>query len=130
MLFRSVDPTFDGAAQSLMAAFSGSLPIPTAIFCVNDVIAYGALRALTGLGIRVPDQVSVVGFDDLPSNDYMTPPLTSMTVSKHTIGQKSFQLLKARMDNPSKPSEKLLVGGELVIRQSVKDRNRSGGEHP
>ena len=71
-------------------------------------------------GAAVPGQVSLVGFDDLPSNDYMTPPLTSMAVSKHAIGNKAFQLLKARMDDRDKPSEKILLGGRLVIRESVR----------
>lgn len=116
-----VDPTYQGAAQNLTEAFHVAASLPTALFCVNDVIAYGALRALDSLGFSVPDQVSIIGFDNLPSNDYMTPPLTSMMVSKHAIGSRAFQLLKARMDDPGKPSEKVLVGGDLVIRKSVRN---------
>jgi len=115
-----VDPTYEASAQRLRSEFRDAKDLPTALFCVNDVIAYGALHALGALKIAVPERVSVVGFDDLPSSSYMQPPLTSMAVSKQAIGSRAFQLLKERMENPKKPSEKVLVGGELVIRKSVR----------
>ena len=96
--------------------------MPSALFCVNDIIAYGCANALKEAGYSIPKDISLVGFDDLPSNTFMSPPLTSVKVSKHRIGQCAMQLMALRLDEPRRSAEKILVGGELVVRDSVCSR--------
>lgn len=89
----------------------------TAIFCVNDQTAYGAMLGLFRKGLSVPGDVSVVGFDDLPSSGYRVPPLTSVRQSIGTLGEQSAQaildLLAGNRPRLSPPPV------ELVVREST-----------
>jgi len=89
----------------------------TAIFCVNDQTAYGALLGLFRKGLSVPGDVSVVGFDDLPSSGYRVPPLTSVRQSIGALGEQSAQaildLLAGNRPRLSPPPV------ELVVREST-----------
>lgn len=89
----------------------------TAIVCASDLIAHGVLRELYRLGLRVPDDVSVVGFDDLPLASYMTPPLTTIRQNRLEIGRNVCmvmeQILKGNHVN------RLLLMPELVVREST-----------
>jgi LacI family transcriptional regulator, galactose operon repressor len=89
----------------------------TAIFCVNDQTAYGAMLGLFRKGVSVPGDVSVVGFDDLPSSGYRVPPLTSVRQSIGTLGEQSAQaildLLAGNRPRLSPPPV------ELVVREST-----------
>lgn len=118
----AIDSTYEQGRIDMARLLQGLADLPEALFCVNDLVAYGCISALGEAGFRVPDDVSVVGFDDLPSNAFMNPPLTSIKVSKHRIGQCAMNLLALRLDEPGRPSEKTTVGGELVVRASVADR--------
>ena len=115
-----IDSTFEKGREDMTRQLVGHEELPTALFCVNDIIAYGCAQALKERGCRIPDDVSLVGFDDLPSNGYMEPQLTSVKVSKKNIGRRAIQLLMDRIENPKRPFEKVLVGGELIIRKSVR----------
>jgi LacI family transcriptional regulator len=96
----------------------------TALFCVNDQTAYGACLALYRKGLSVPADVSVIGFDDLPSSAYRLPPLTSVRQSIGELGGRSAQAilqlvagLRPRLDAPPV---------ELVIRESTDRSGRTG----
>ncbi|EQD46617.1 LacI family transcriptional regulator, partial [mine drainage metagenome] len=67
----------------------------TAVFCVNDQTAYGAYLALFRAGLKVPEDVSVVGFDDLPSSSYSLPPLTSVRQSVRVLGERAAEAILA-----------------------------------
>jgi LacI family transcriptional regulator len=90
----------------------------TALFCVNDQSAYGACLALFRRGLRVPDDVSVVGFDDLPASMYRVPPLTSVRQSVRQLGERSavaiLQLIDGRKPQITVPAV------ELVVRESTR----------
>jgi LacI family transcriptional regulator len=115
-----IDSTYERGCEDMDALLADRTGLPTALFCVNDIIAYGCLMALKARGYSVPGDVSLFGFDDLPSDEYMSPPLSSVKVSKHRIGQCAMELLAKRIDNPSRPPEKVLIGGSLVVRESVR----------
>lgn len=92
---------------------------PTAVFSANDLMAIGAIRAIKERGLSVPEDVAVVGFDDIDTADYITPPLT-------TVRQPIFELGKVAGENlinlieewpPQEPIQKIL-GVELIVRQS------------
>ena len=70
----------------------------TAIFCMADVMAMGAIRALTDSGLRVPDDVSVVGFDGLPIGEFIVPRLATVSQSVETLAQRSVELLRDNIE--------------------------------
>lgn len=114
-----LDSTFDGAYHDMMEYLRADAPLPTALFCTNDIIAFGVLKAFREKGVRVPEDVSIVGFDDLPTAALLDPPLTSIAVSKREIGSTAMRRLDARIRNASLSPTKTVVGGTLIQRESV-----------
>jgi DNA-binding LacI/PurR family transcriptional regulator len=92
----------------------------TAIFCFNDIAAIGAIRALRDAGISVPNDVSVVGFDDILSAAYSTPSLTTVRQPLFEMGKRGAEVLLDRIANREKeyPGE-IVVVPELVVREST-----------
>ncbi|MGA3263997.1 MAG: LacI family DNA-binding transcriptional regulator [Terracidiphilus sp.] len=92
----------------------------TAIFCFNDIAAIGAIRALKDVGLFVPGDVSVVGFDDIQSAAYSTPYLTTVRQPLMEMGRRGAQVLLERIANREKeyPAE-IVMAPELVIREST-----------
>ncbi|NQT59516.1 MAG: LacI family DNA-binding transcriptional regulator [Bacteroidetes bacterium] len=92
---------------------------PTALFCVNDMIAYNCIHACQKLGIGIPEDIAVIGFDDLPASSIIRPQLTSINIPKKIIARRALQTLIDRIHYPSiKPSESVLINGVLVERES------------
>ena len=89
----------------------------TAAFCYNDMYAVGALLACRELGLTVPSQVSIVGFDDVELAQYVTPPLTTVHQPKLRLGQLAMEMLSGLMED--RPVEDQLVPVELVVRCST-----------
>ena len=92
---------------------------PTAVIAINDVLAMGALRAAWDLGLRIPHDLSLVGYDNIPMANYLVPRLTTVTKDAHTLGTKAFELLMKRMDNPELPRQILRRVAKLIIREST-----------
>lgn len=119
-----VDSTFSGAYQDMASQLAAREKLPTAFFCVNDIMAFGVMKALKERGVRIPEDVSIIGFDNLPSAALSDPPLTSVDVSKVQIGRTAVRILFDRMSSKSSaPALKILVSGRLVERSSVRDAN-------
>jgi LacI family transcriptional regulator, repressor for deo operon, udp, cdd, tsx, nupC, and nupG len=96
----------------------------TAIVCASDLIAHGVLRELYRMGLRVPQDISVVGFDDIPIAAYATPPLTTVHQDRLAIGKNACLLMEQIMQGNC--INRLLLIPELVIRESTgKPRNAS-----
>jgi DNA-binding LacI/PurR family transcriptional regulator len=91
---------------------------PTAIFAFNDRMAMGAVWALAAAGLRVPEDVAVVGFDDIPTTSDFTPPLTTVRQPSKQIGQVAARLLFKLIDGEPVDSSELILPAELVIRAS------------
>lgn len=92
---------------------------PTAIFAANDVMAIGALSALRERGFRVPQDIAVVGFDDIPLARYMNPPLTSVHVPIFEMGERAARrLIEALAGGPSAPGRHERLPTRLVVRDS------------
>jgi DNA-binding LacI/PurR family transcriptional regulator len=102
------------AAQQLLEA---GRPF-TAIFCQNDQMAVGAIRALREAGRQVPGHVSVIGFDDIPLASFFDPPLTTIRQPMEEFGRQAAGVLIKTIDDPARPPEQILLPGELVIRAS------------
>lgn len=104
------------ATQRLIAR----APEITAIFACNDNVAIGVLNALQDSGLRVPDQVSVIGFDNIDLAQEVKPALTTMHVDKVLMGVMAVRHLMDRALNPSRTTLKTLVSTQLVVRDSVR----------
>jgi DNA-binding LacI/PurR family transcriptional regulator len=90
----------------------------TAIFAANDQMALGAMKALHELGRDIPNQVSVVGFDDMDESRAFWPPLTTVRQNFREVGRIAMERLLAQIDDPDAPSETTLIPTELVVRES------------
>jgi LacI family transcriptional regulator len=97
----------------------GRTPGPSAIFVCNDMMAIGAIRAASQLGLRVPEDLSIVGFDNIELAAYTTPPLTSVAQPKQEIGQMAVALLIERAKEPTLPPRRNMLPSRLVIREST-----------
>jgi LacI family transcriptional regulator len=94
---------------------------PTAVTCYNDLVALGLCRALAELGIRVPDQVSVIGFDDIPLLDYLPLRLTTVRMPKFEMGRRAAQMLIGHIESrEALPPQKVFLEAELVVRDSTR----------
>ena len=91
---------------------------PTAVFCYNDMTALGALRSIHEAGLKVPRDISVVGFDDLFLASYMQPPLTTVRQPMRRMGQLAMEHL-LQLASGSAPSQTVHIPAELVVRQST-----------
>lgn len=115
-----VDSTYEGAYRDFSSLLASGRRIPDGLFCCNDIVCLGVARALREAGRRVPRDVSLIGFDNLPASAHNDPPLTTIRVSNEEIGSAAILLLKERIENPEKPSSKVMIAGKLVDRQSVR----------
>ncbi|WP_345522515.1 LacI family DNA-binding transcriptional regulator [Nocardioides conyzicola] len=87
-----------------------------AVFCANDQMALGLLRALNEAGRSVPDDVSVVGFDDIPEAAYLIPPLTTVRQDFTAVGHRAIEIIQAAL--AGEPAPERLISPELVVRAS------------
>ena len=92
---------------------------PTAIITVNDLLAIGALRAAMDLKLHVPNDVSLVGYDNIPMANYLIPRLTTVTKDAYTLGTQAFEMLLTRMQNPDLPRQLIQHRPRLIIREST-----------
>jgi len=94
-------------------------PRVTAVFCANDHMALGLLRALNESGRGIPRDISVIGFDDIPESSYFTPPLTTVRQDFGELGRRGLELLVSQVEAGDRPSGRSLVATELVVRGST-----------
>lgn len=92
---------------------------PTAIVAGNDLLAMAAVAAATEIGVRVPDALSVVGYDDIPYARLVTPPLTTVRQSTYAMGFEAARLLLGRLEGKQRTSRRLVLRSELVVRRST-----------
>jgi LacI family transcriptional regulator len=93
----------------------------TAVFAANDAMAVGALSALRDRGVRVPDDIALAGFDDIPIARFVTPPLTTVSVDIAQLGRRAFELLISENEQHE------ILPATLVIRESCGSKIFRGG---
>lgn len=95
--------------------------LPTAFLACNDMVAIGAMQAIQSAKLRIPEDISLIGFDDLPAATVVIPPLSSLAVPKFDIGRAAVSLLLDRVQEASSDevSHKIVIGGHIVARGSV-----------
>jgi len=94
-------------------------PDVTAVFVANDQMALGLLRALHEAGRRIPGDISVVGFDDIPEAEYFTPPLTTVRQNFNEMGRRSLLLLLEQIESGVREARRETVAPELIVRAST-----------
>ncbi|MBF9015823.1 MULTISPECIES: LacI family DNA-binding transcriptional regulator [unclassified Oceanispirochaeta] len=120
----NVHSTFEGAQKDFEKLIEGKANLPTALFCVNDIIALGCMKTLKKNGIQIPEDISVVGFDNLPQSRMSTPALTTVQVNHAKISEFALRLLFDRIESDSPELRlKVSVGTSLIIRESVRVLN-------
>lgn len=117
----TLTPSMEGACGDMAALLEERPELPTAFFADNDMIALGAMRALQQHGFRIPQDVSVVGFDDLPFCSISTPPLTTVKVYNRQMGCAAVRRLMQLAEYGNDYCTKTQITSGFVERDSVRD---------
>jgi LacI family transcriptional regulator len=128
-----VSPIMEKAQNDFFSYLERGDRLPTALFCESDNIAIGVLKALQRFGLSVPQDISIVGFDDIPHCTIVSPPLTSVRVQKDVMGAEAIRKLiqlvelsrsRVEMNKPSEPMAsndiKIIIDTSISERESVK----------
>jgi LacI family transcriptional regulator len=94
-------------------------PRPTAILAINDVLAAGAMHAVFDMGLRIPADISVAGFDDNDFSAFLNPALTTIHVDARRVGKECVRLVIQRIENPERPYEQVRIPFQLKVRGST-----------
>nr|WP_277850673.1 ribose operon transcriptional repressor RbsR [Moellerella wisconsensis] len=113
------DFEFSGGFDAMNQLLDLASP-PQAIFAGNDAMAVGAYQAAFQRGISIPDDISIIGYDDIDLASYMIPPLTTIHQTKDELGKLAVEKLLYRLDNPDSESTISVLTPKLIERQSVK----------
>ena len=116
-----VGTTLEAAAADMAAYLATDPLLPTAFFADNDIIAVGCCRALLNAGYRIPQNVSIVGFDDTAICQFIEPQLTTMSVPKERLGALAVDRLDRLIHGTSSENIRISLVPEIMIRDSVYD---------
>jgi LacI family transcriptional regulator len=117
-LIVACSPDLEGGKQAA-ANLLIARPDVSALFCYNDLVAAGALHACAGLGRRVPEDIAVVGCDDIPLAEMVTPPLTTLHVPQQEMGAAAIKLLLDKINDCAGGCREVVLLPRLVIRASA-----------
>lgn len=92
---------------------------PDAIFCYSDLLAMGAMRAIFDAGIRVPDDIAVVGIDDIEEGRFSRPTLSTVSLDTEFIAREAIRRITARIDDPAAAAQQVLAPHRLLVREST-----------
>jgi DNA-binding LacI/PurR family transcriptional regulator len=113
-----------GARRAVESALARNPP-PDAIFCAADALACGCLRALENAGLRAGSDVAVIGYNDDPTSEYLSPALTTVRIPVEALGREGANLLIDAIEGRRPAGTRMTMKTELVIRQSAPTRGRS-----
>jgi DNA-binding LacI/PurR family transcriptional regulator len=108
----------DGGQNSTRQMLSQPKP-PTAVLTSNDLTAIGTLYAITSSGLRVPEDISVIGFDDIEMSQFTHPPLTTVRLSRQELGKRAFDALYQAVEDLEADGQEIKVSTELLLRGST-----------
>ena len=111
-------PTLEDGYQAGLLLLKHA-PRPTAILAINDLMAMGVLRAAADLGLRVPADFSLVGFDNIFAAPYMVPRLTTVSKDPVHLGKEAVRMLINRIQNPNLPRQNTYISARLIFREST-----------
>lgn len=119
----TLSTTMNGAYQDMCRCLEKNKKLPTAFFADNDMIALGAMKALLEQGYRIPEDVSIIGFDDLPFSEISNPPLTTLRVPNKEMGRLAVRRVVDLIQRPSAVVTKTEVCTQFVLRETVRKMN-------
>ena len=108
----------DGGEHA-MASLLRLARMPTAVVCSNDWTAIGALHAAHAAGLRVPEDISIVGFDDIPMAQYVNPPLTTVRMTARDVGTTAFNALFRLIGEEAVEGDVYQIPTRLIVRSST-----------
>lgn len=94
-------------------------PRPDAIFCYSDLLAMGALRAVFDAGLRVPEDVAIIGVDDIEEGRYSRPSLSTVSLDTPFIAREAIARIAARIDDPEAPAQQIVAPHAVLVREST-----------
>jgi len=113
------DPTADEGRRLMRAYLAGGGALPTAFFAHNDAMAIGAIDALRQAGLACPENVSVIGYNDAPLSDHVTPPLTSVRYPSDEVGRFAAEMALSHIEDRDRPGARISFPAELIVRGST-----------
>lgn len=111
--------TADGGYKAIIDYINNKNSMPTAFFTANDAIASGVIKGLKEKGVKVPDEISIIGFNDTIISQYTNPPLTAIRVHIEYLGEVAVELMLEKLKERSYP-KKVIIPSEFILRNSVK----------
>jgi DNA-binding LacI/PurR family transcriptional regulator len=111
------DHTMEGGIDAMHRLLQGR--VPTAVMCSNDMTAIGVLHKLYRAGLRVPDDLSVIGFDDIHMAQVTIPPLTTIQMSCFELAQAAVTALRSHVEEGAEPKRSYKIDTQLVVREST-----------
>lgn len=118
-LVHRLTPSQDGAYEDMKALLQSGEKPADCYFADNDHIAIGAMKALKEAGYRIPEDVAIVGFDDIPVCEYLSPPLTTIHVPKHIMGEAAVRRLIEMVEQKDAYPIKIEIGTKILKRKTV-----------
>ena len=119
----SLEPTLEGSYRDMTERLKHNPELPTAFFADNDIIAFGVMKALQEKGFRIPEEISMIGFDDMPYCEISNPKMTTVKVPKHYYGTVAVKRLIEKINNNDLQNQKIEVNTQLIERESVLKRS-------
>ncbi len=118
-IIHELSPSIDGSYHDMCDILSQRKQLARCYFAENDLIAVGAMRALKEAGYRIPDDIAIVGFDNLPISQIIDPSLSTINVPKAALGGEAVKRLIMRINDPALSYVRIQVSASLVDRYSV-----------
>lgn len=117
-------PTVDGAFEDMKNLIKNGAYVPHgAVVADNDTVAIGAVKAIREAGYSIPEDMSIIGFDDIPFSAVTMPALTTMRISRSAMGMLAVDMIRKRIKYPDWPGMHMLIGGKLIVRNSTRPKN-------
>lgn len=113
-------PTIDEGHTCMAQLLAQHGPRPTAVFAHNDLMALGAIEAITDAGLHCPEDISVMGYNDAPLTAYTDPPLSTIALPAYELGRFAAEMALSFIEDPNRPAHVLSLPPRLVPRESVR----------
>lgn len=116
-----LNPTMMGAYADMKEYLKAAVKMPPCAFADNDTIALGVMKALVEAGYSIPNDISIIGFDNIVYSEVNSPSLTTMQVNKKSIGEQAVRTLIKAIEDDSLRNCKQYIGGSIILRESTKN---------
>jgi DNA-binding LacI/PurR family transcriptional regulator len=116
----SIGEFLEEGGYKAMKKLLGHRKVPTAVVAADDVMAFGAIRAIKESGLAIPEDIAIVGFNDTPLANFMDPTLTSVEIFVHDLGYNASEILINHLEHPDDQKKHIIIQTNLKIRKSSK----------